>query len=112
MTRTSNHYVTTISKDDPNYESKVSDIRNHVAVTNRILRADHRWNRQIASWHGKDAPDLVQYRVCLRGRGPKVKSEYRNFWTGKIINTGYDFAGNVIGGFDNASRVDVYIYRR
>ena len=51
-------------------------------------------------------------RVVLRGRKPVVKSTVINHWTGKTSTSGYDFAGNVIGGIANASRIDVYIYDR
>lgn len=51
-------------------------------------------------------------RVVLRGRKPIVKGRSVNFWTGKAKFGGYDWAGNVIGGIKNATKLDVYIYDR
>ena len=49
-------------------------------------------------------------RVVLRGRKPIIKGRSVNLWTGKAKFGGYDWAGNVIGGIRNASKLDVYIY--
>lgn len=49
-------------------------------------------------------------RVVLRGRKPITKKIIHNFWTGSAGYRGYDWAGNVIGGLANASKMDVYIY--
>lgn len=51
-------------------------------------------------------------RVVLRGRKPQNVGRSVNFWTGKTKIGGYDWAGNVIGGIRNASKLDVYIYDR
>ncbi len=54
-------------------------------------------------------------RVVLRGRKPEVKMEIkRNFWTGETRkgSVSYDWAGNIVGGIKNATKIDVYIYDR
>lgn len=51
-------------------------------------------------------------RVVLRGRKPTKIGKSCNFWTGKTKIGGYDWAGNIIGGLANASKLDVYIYDR
>ncbi len=40
-------------------------------------------------------------RVVLRGRKPKVKQ-----------TRSYDRGGNIVGGLENATEIDVYIYDR
>lgn len=54
-------------------------------------------------------------RVVLRGRKPEVKMEIKpNFWTGETRKkaVSYDWAGNIVGGIKNATKIDVYIYDR
>lgn len=112
MTRESKSYVTTISKSDPNYDNKIADIRNQMKVTNNILREDYEWESKWEIARGKTPRSLVQYRVCLRPRKPIKKHKMINIFNGSEHYVGYDWAGNVIGGIENASQVDVYIYRR
>ena len=50
--------------------------------------------------------------VVVRGRKPIVKHRSVEYWTKKVSNSGYDAAGNVVGGIKNAKEFDVYVYTR
>lgn len=49
-------------------------------------------------------------RVVVRGRRPYRKEAIYNSVTRTWSVSGYDYSGNVIGGLENASEFDVYIY--
>jgi hypothetical protein len=53
-------------------------------------------------------------RVVLRGRKPLVKMPTPGgyFHKGSFRPVSYDWAGNIVGGLKNATKLDVYIYRR
>ena len=51
-------------------------------------------------------------RVVIRGRKPAVKAQIVDRWTGKTRVLSYDWAGNIVGGIANATKIDVYIYDR
>ena len=53
-------------------------------------------------------------RVVLRGRKPLVKMPVPGgyFHRGSFSPVSYDWAGNIVGGIKNATKLDVYIYRR
>ena len=51
-------------------------------------------------------------RVVLRGRKPLVKMDKYNPYTGKMSKLSYDWAGNIVGGIANATKIDVYVYNR
>ena len=51
-------------------------------------------------------------RVVLRGRKPLVKMDKYNPYTGKMSTISYDWAGNIVGGIANATKIDVYVYNR
>jgi hypothetical protein len=47
-------------------------------------------------------------RVSLRGRKPEQK--FFKLRTGNFVS--YDWAGNIVGGIKNATKLDVYIHDR
>ena len=51
-------------------------------------------------------------RVVIRGRKLVVKAKVTDRWTGKTRVLSYDWAGNIVGGIANATKIDVYIYDR
>jgi hypothetical protein len=90
--RTSKSYVITLDATSVVDMEKLSSIKDAVRVMNRITTR--------------------KQRVVLRGRKPIVKKIIGNFWTGKFGTRGYDWAGNIVGGIGNATKLDVYIYDR
>lgn len=90
--RTSINYVMTVDINSAADILQLDTIKKAVAIMNK-----NRVNKK---------------RVVLRGRKPMVKAPVRNFWTGQIGFRGYDWAGNIVGGLKNATRLDVYIYNR
>lgn len=87
------------------YTSSVSDmqmideVRSIVKTMNKYLRQSNAVDRR-----GRK----LQYRVSLKGRDPIKKVV--NQRTGKL--NGYNWAGDVVGGMENAGRIDVYIHQR
>lgn len=90
--RTSTSYVTTLDPLSAVDMEQLSAIKKSVQITNL------------------NSP--LKYRVVLRGRKPIVKGRSVNFWSGKAKIGGYDWAGNIVGGIKNATKYDVYIYRK
>ena len=52
------------------------------------------------------------YRLCVKGRKPKVEMIVKDYWTGLNYYSGYDGCGNVVGGLKNAQVFDIYIYKK
>jgi len=92
--RTSKSYVTTIDPLSVVDMERLQAIRDTVKVTN-----ENRTNKK---------------RVVLRGRKPLVKMPVPGgyYHKGSFLPVSYDWAGNIVGGIKNASKLDVYIYRR
>lgn len=88
--RKSNSYVTTL---DVNSATDMQTLET-IKATIRAVNA-----------YGQD-----KKRVVLRGRKPIVKGRSVNYWSGKVRYGGFDRAGNIVGGIQNASKLDVYIY--
>lgn len=61
--------------------------------------------------YNKGNPDN-KLRVCLRGRKAKVKQKIYSPYTSQVFVRSYDHGGNVVGGLDNATEFDVYVYNR
>jgi hypothetical protein len=94
--RTSTSYVTTLDVNS------ACDMEELVLIKNLVKAIN---NRNPAT----------KQRVVLRGRKPEVKMEIkRNFWTGETRKgpVSYDWAGNIVGGIKNATKIDVYVYDR
>ena len=53
-------------------------------------------------------------RVVIRGRQPAVKMQAAGGWIHRPSKglVSYDWAGNIVGGIANATKIDVYIYDR
>lgn len=92
MERKSSSYVCTLDLSSPTDMEKLALIRKTVSISNKYIT-----NKK---------------RVVVRGRKPKVKQTITERWTGKTGFRGFDWAGNVVGGLSNASKIDVYIYDR
>jgi hypothetical protein len=63
----------------------------------------------------KEAGSDLRYRVCLRGRRPfkkMIMSHPHYEWMNSPSSVSYDYFGNIVGGLENASEVDVYVYER
>ena len=101
--RTSKDYMGSIMAQDAAGMLQLEDLRRMVKNLNTDLR----------KFGAKDRDgDLIQFRVCVRGREPFEKGSCSHWLFGKADNRSYDWAGNCIGGIANASRLDVYLYRR
>lgn len=92
MKRTSENYIMTVDPMSVVDMEKLELIKKTVSTTNK-------YNNK-------------KKRVVLRGRRPMQTKLIRDFWTGKTGRRGYDWAGNIVGGLKNATRLDVYIYER
>jgi len=92
--RISKSYVMTVDVNSAADMEKLSIIKQAVAITN-----ENRTNKK---------------RVVLRGRKPLVKMPTPSgyFHKGSFNPVSYDWAGNIVGGLKNATKLDVYIYRR
>jgi hypothetical protein len=93
--RTSTSYVATLDVNS------VSDMENLVMIKKVVKSINYR--------------NPNKKRVVLRGRKPEVKMEIKpNFWTGETCKSpvSYDWAGNIVGGIKNATKIDVYVYDR
>jgi hypothetical protein len=73
---------------------QLATIKKSVAITNKFSR--------------------IKHRVVLRGRAPIKKMYCPNSYyrRGSTRPVSYDWGGNIIGGIENASKYDVYIYER
>lgn len=96
MNRTTN-YIASYDPQSVNDMQMLAEARKLVSGMNRLLKADGHKH---------------QYRLVLRGRKPIQKSTISNWRTGKTTVSGYDWAGNIVGGLANATKYDAYIYRR
>ena len=92
--RTSKSYVMTVDVNSAADMEKLNIIKQAVAITN-----ENRTNKK---------------RVVLRGRKPIEKMVVPGgyYHHGSFRPVSYDWAGNIVGGIKNASKIDVYIYRR
>ena len=92
--RTSKSYIMTVDVNSVTDIQQLDIIKKAVAIANQN-RTDKK-------------------RVVLRGRKPLVKMPTPGgyFYPGSIRPVSYDWAGNIVGGLKNATKLDVYIYRR
>ena len=59
-----------------------------------------------------DCSIKTKKRVVVRGRKPIEKREVYCRRTNTFNEISYDWAGNIVGGIKNATKIDVYIYDR
>lgn len=97
--RGSDCYVGSVYTDSVADMQELQEVRNIVKVMNRHLRDSNAVDRR-----GRK----LQYRVSTKGRDPINK--FINQRTGKEY--GYNWAGDIVGGMENAGRIDVYIHQR
>ena len=97
--RGSNAYVGSAYVNCASDMLQIQEIRSYVKVMNKHLRDAGAVDRR-----GKK----LQYRVSLKGRDPIEKPI--NSRTGKP--NGYTWSGDIVGGMENAGRIDVYIHQR
>lgn len=98
--RVSESYIGTFKTLDKNFDGDIESIRLRV----KGMNADE-----------KEAGSDLRYRMVLRGRRPfkkmiKVHPHYE--WMNTPNPVSYDYFGNIVGGLENASEVDVYVYER
>lgn len=92
MNRKSTSYVFTADINSASDMLQIEELRKAVSIMNK--------------------GNSVKKRVCLRGRKPAVKMDKYNHYSGKMSKISYDWAGNIVGGIANATKIDVYVYNR
>lgn len=102
MERYSESYIATLKTLDKNFDEDLKIIKERV----KKMNADE-----------KEVGSDLRYRVCLRGRRPfkKMILDRASTWPWIPVSenpVSYDYFGNIVGGIENASEVDVYVYRR
>jgi len=101
MNRISESYIATLKTLDKNFDEDLKIIKERV----KKMNLDE-----------KEAGSDLRYRVCLRGRRPFKKmvapKPYWSFLPHSPNPVSYDYFGNIVGGLENASEVDVYVYER
>jgi hypothetical protein len=101
MNRVSESYIATLKTLDKNFDEDLKIIKERV----KKMNLDE-----------KEVGSDLRYRVCLRGRRPFKKmvapKPYWNFLPHSPNPVSYDYFGNIVGGLENASEVDVYVYER
>ena len=101
--RSSKDYLGSIYTEDAASMLQLEDLRRMIKNLNTDLR----------NFKAKDKRgNPIQFRVCIRGREAIKKGSCSHWLFGKADNRSYDWGGNCIGGIANASRLDVYLYRR
>lgn len=77
---------------------------------------DSTFNKSLAEaksiYKAMQAKSKKALRLVKRGREPKVKGECSHWIHGTATNRAYDWGGNIVGGINNASRIDFYVYNR
>ena len=101
MNRVSESYIATLKTLDKNFDEDLKSIKERVKKMNQ---------------DEKEAGSDLRYRVCLRGRRPFNKmvapKPFWNFLPHSPNPVSYDYFGNIVGGLENASEVDCYVYER
>jgi hypothetical protein len=100
MERYSESYIGTFKTLDKNFDGDIESIRLRV----KGMNADE-----------KEVGSDLRYRVVLRGRRPFKKmiiNHPHSEWMNSPNPVSYDYFGNIVGGLENASEVDVYVYER
>ena len=100
MNRVSESYIATLKTLDKNFDEDLKIIKERV----KKMNLDE-----------KEAGSDLRYRVCLRGRRPfkKMIMTHPHYeWMNTPNPVSYDYFGNIVGGLENASEVDVYVYER
>lgn len=90
--RTSTSYVTTLDVNSSTDMEMLNTIKKAVSVFN--FRNPNK------------------KRVVIRGRKPIAKQTIFLRWQNRMSTRSYDWAGNIVGGIANATKLDVYIYDR
>lgn len=90
--RTSTSYVTTLDAHSATDMEILQNIKKAVSVMN--------------------FRNPKKKRVVLRGRKPIEKKTVFLRWQNRTTQRSYDWAGNIVGGLANATKLDVYIYDR
>lgn len=90
--RTSTSYVTTLDVNSASDMETLQNIKKAVSVMN--------------------FKNSNKKRVVLRGRKPIEKKTVFLRWQDRVSYRSYDWAGNIVGGIKNATKLDVYIYDR
>lgn len=101
MERLSESYIATLKTLDKNFDEDLKQIKERV----KQMNLDE-----------KEVGSDLRYRVCLRGRRPFKKmiapKPFWDFLPHSANPVSYDYFGNIVGGLENASEVDVYVYTR
>ena len=100
MNRVSQSYIGTLKTLDKNFDETLRAFRLRVKGMNQ---------------DEKEAGSDLRYRLVLRGRRPFKKMiithpHYK--WMNSPNPVSYDYFGNIVGGLENASEVDCYVYER
>ena len=101
MNRVSQSYIGTLKTLDKNFDETLRAFRLRVKGMNQ---------------DEKEAGSDLRYRLVLRGRRPfkkmVVPKPSWNFLPHSPNPVSYDYFGNIVGGLENASEVDCYVYER
>lgn len=100
--RVSESFIGTFKTLDKNFDGDILSLRLRV----KGMNADE-----------KEAGSDLRYRLVLRGRRPfkKMILDRASTWGWIPVSrnpVSYDYFGNIVGGLENASEVDAYIYER
>lgn len=101
--RSSKDYLGSVFTTDAGGMLQLEDLRRMVKNMNKDLR-----NFGATDTYGRP----VQFRVEVRGREPIETGTTSHWIFGTKTNAKYTWGGNCIGGVANASRLDIYLYRR
>ena len=100
MNRVSQSYIGTLKTLDKNFDETLRAFRLRVKGMNQ---------------DEKEAGSDLRYRLVLRGRRPfkKMITTHPYYkWMNSLNPVSYDYFGNIVGGIENASEVDCYVYER
>ena len=100
MNRVSQSYIGTLKTLDKNFDETLRAFRLRVKGMNQ---------------DEKEAGSDLRYRLVLRGRRPfkKMIMTHPHYeWMNTPNPVSYDYFGNIVGGLENASEVDCYVYER
>jgi hypothetical protein len=101
--RSSKDYLGSIYAADAAGMLQLEDLRRMVKNLNTDLR-------KFGAIDTKGNP--IQFRVRVCGREPIETGTATHWLFGTAKDRKYDWGGNCIGGLANASRFDIYLYRR
>lgn len=103
--RTSTNYVGTFYTKSAGDMLEVETIRKAVKAINANVRQKYAWSKRYAELTDTAEPGSpIQYRVCLKARGPRTKHARADGRHARAYDQSLPLR--------HADRVDVYVYER